>query len=40
MGRIDFNVKDSKIVISSTQRIPDNDQTLQSALDKVIKEIN
>lgn len=40
MGRVDFSVKDSKIEILSTQRIPDNDQTLQRALDKVMKHIS
>ncbi len=35
MGRIDFNVKDSEIDILSTQRISDDDETIQKALDNV-----
>jgi hypothetical protein len=37
MGRIDFCVKDLEIEILSTQRIPENDKTIQNALDKAMK---
>jgi hypothetical protein len=37
MGRVDFNIQNNEINILSTDRVPENDQTLQIALDKARK---
>ena len=39
MGRVDFNIKENDINVLSTDRIPENDQTLQIALEKARKNI-